>query len=199
MVSTLDTLPAVSLCRGLCRSDGEPVACGGQFPRWCWLSVSDGVPVDWWPLDVLPVCEPVPWFVTCFFCGCFAVVLFRAHVLFMCVTWCLSACACGLVAAGMCCLWLSVPSVLGVGRMVRHSSSGEGVGRFACRMVCLWLSVPSVVLGVGCAACACGLVAVVCVGGMCCLWLLIGGRWDVLPVCEPVPWCRSDGVPQFQR
>ena len=59
VVSTLDTLPAVSLCRGLCRSDGEPVACGGQFPRWCWLSVSDGVPVDWWPLDVLPVCEPV--------------------------------------------------------------------------------------------------------------------------------------------
>ena len=35
------------------------------------------------------------------------------------------------------------------------------------------------------------------VGGMVCL--LIGGRWDVLPVCEPVPWCRSDGVPQFQR
>ena len=44
VVSTLDTLPAVSLCRGLCRSDGEPVACGGQFPLWCWVSVSDGLP-----------------------------------------------------------------------------------------------------------------------------------------------------------
>ena len=22
---------------------------------------------------------------------------------------------------------------------------------------------------------------------MCCLWLWIGGRWDVLPICEPVP------------
>ena len=102
MVSTLDTLPAVSL----------------------W----DVLPVDWLPvvsfLDTLPACEPVPCFVTCF-CGCCAVVLFRAHVLFMCVPWSLS------------------------------------------------------------------------VGGMVCL--LIGGRWDVLPVCEPVPWCRSDGVPQFQR
>ena len=68
-----------------------------------------------------------------------------------------------------------------------------------CWMVCLldgvpvvvdWLpwSVPSVVLCVGCAACGCGLVAVVCVGGMVCLWLLIGGRWDVLPVCEFVQW-----------
>ena len=41
-------------------------------------------------------------------------------------------------------------------------------------MCCLsdWLpwSVSSVVLCVGCAACACGLVAVVCVGGMVCLW-----------------------------
>ena len=64
VVSFLDTLPAVRV------SDVLPVA------------------VDWWPLDVLPVCEPVPW---------------------------------------------SVPSVLGVGRMVslwdvRHCSSGEPVG-----------------------------------------------------------------------
>ena len=36
VVSTLDTLPA---CEGV-----GCAACGGQFPRWCWLSVSDGVP-----------------------------------------------------------------------------------------------------------------------------------------------------------
>ena len=79
-------------------------------------------------------------------------------------------------------------------------------------MVCLWLSVSSVVLGVGCAACACGLVAVVSSLGagcrMCCLWLLIGGRGFCRSDGEPVacggqfPRCCvsvSDGVPQFQR
>ena len=71
------------------------------------------------------------------------------------------------------------------GQFPRHSASGEPVP---------WL------------VCGRGLVAVVCVGGMCCLWLLIGGRWDVLPVCEPVPlsvpsvvlcWmvCLLDGLP----
>ena len=116
MVSTLDTLPAVSL----------------------W----DVLPVDWLPvvsfLDTLPACEPVPCFVTCF-CGCCAVVLFRAHVLFMCVPWSLSV-------GGMVCLWWSIPSVLPV--------DGEPVG---------------------CAACACWLVAVV-------------STLDTLPACEPVPW-----------
>ena len=41
VVSTLDTLPAcepVPWCLCGC------AACGCQFPRWCWLSVSDGVP-----------------------------------------------------------------------------------------------------------------------------------------------------------
>ena len=60
--------------------------------------------------------------------------------------------------------------------------------------LCDWWpwSVPSVVLCVGCAAC--GLVAVVCVGGMCCLWLLIGGLWSVTSTpCQPVSlW---DGLP----
>ena len=112
---------------------------------------------------------------------------------------CRSACGCGLVAAGMCCL--SVSLCRGVGRMVRHSSSGEPVGWSACRMVCLWLSVPSV-LGVGCAACACGLVAVVCVGRMVCHsssgepvgWSAcrIGCLWSIPSTyCQPVSLCRG--------
>ena len=35
----------------------------------------------------------------------------------------------------MCCLWWSVPSVLGVGGIVCHSSSGEPVGCAACAVV----------------------------------------------------------------
>ena len=99
----------------------------------------------------------------------------------------------------MCCL--SVSLCRGVGRMVRHSSSGEPVGWSACRMVCLWLSVPSV-LGVGCAACACGLVAVVCVGRMVCHsssgepvgWSAcrIGCLWSIPSTyCQPVSLCRG--------
>ena len=59
VVSSLDTLPAVSLCRGLCRSDGLPVVVVvsslGAVCRMCclWLLIGG----RW---DVLPVCEPVP-------------------------------------------------------------------------------------------------------------------------------------------
>ena len=159
VVSTLDTLPA---CEGV-----GCAACGGQFPRCClWMvSLWDVLPVPVGlvavvsTLDTLPACEPVPCFVACF-CWCCAVVLFRAHVLFICVPWSLSvgwsACGCGgqfprccvsvwdglPVAAGMVCLWWSVPSVvLCVGRVVCHSSSGEGVPWW-CRMVSLWDGVP---------------------------------------------------------
>ncbi len=80
----LDTLPAVSLCRVLL------LVFVGVVP-WCYsvrtfylsvcrgLCLSDGEPVS--------LCRGVG----------------------------RSACGCGLVAAGMCCLWWSVPSVLGVG------------------------------------------------------------------------------------
>ena len=93
-------------------------------------------------------------------------VLFRAHVLFICVPWSLSV-------GGMVCLWWSVPSVLPVdGEPVslwdglpvvstldtlpacEPVASGEGVPLSVPSvlgvgwMVCLWWSVPSV-LGVG--------------------------------------------------
>jgi len=81
---------------------------------------------------------------------------------------------------GMVCLWWSVPSVLGVGRMVCHSSSGEPVGLVAvvnsldtlpavslwpwwCRMVSLWDGLPVV------------------------------STLDTLPACEPV--ASGEGVP----
>ena len=84
MVSTLDTLPAVSLCRvlllvfvgvvpwcysvrtfylyvcrGLCLSDGEPVPWCLSVCLWLWIGGR-------W--DVLPVCEPVPWSVSSTLC-----------------------------------------------------------------------------------------------------------------------------------
>ena len=31
----------------------------GAVSRCGMVSLWDGLPVDWWPLDVLPVCEPV--------------------------------------------------------------------------------------------------------------------------------------------
>ena len=93
-------------------------------------------------------------------------------------------------------------------------SDGLPVGLVAV-VCCRWDVLPVVAdwWPLGCAACGCGLVAVVCVGGMCCLWLLIGGRWDVLPVVAdwwpldvlPVvvsslgAGCRWDSLPQFQR
>ena len=74
---------------------------GCQFPR-CWVSVSDGLPVG------------------CAACGQFPRYPASGEGVAV------------VSVGGMVCLWIgglwSVPSVLGVGRMVCHSSSGEGVG-----------------------------------------------------------------------
>ena len=129
VVSTLDTLPAVSLWPW-CRSVGW----SATVPA---VRVWDGKPVGLVAvvsfLDTLPACELVPWWcrmvaARCAACGgqfprcwvsvgCAACVLLIGcrgqypSTLFQPVSLCRGLCVDGLpVAAGMCCLW-SVPSI----------------------------------------------------------------------------------------
>ena len=81
-------------------------------------------------------------------------------------------------------------AVVSVGGMVCHSSSGEPLGCAACAVVSNLDTLPAVSLcrGVGRMVCLWPVdwLPLSVVAGMCCLWLLIGGRWDVLPVA--VDW-----------
>ena len=83
----------------------------GAVSRCGMVSLWDGLPVDWWPLDVLPVCEPVPWSV----CG-------RGLVAVVSVGW--SACV----------RWDVLPVV--VSSLGAGCRSG-GVPVWVCRGVCV--------------------------------------------------------------